>query len=59
MKQIKEKKYTPQERYDKKNTKNFTMKLNLKTDSDIFEWLDKQSSKQGAIKELIRKEIKK
>lgn len=59
MKQIKEKKYTPQERYDKKNTKNFTMKLNLKNDSDIFEWLDKQSSKQGAIKELIRKEIKK
>lgn len=46
------------ERYDAVNTKQFNMKLNLKTDADILKWLDQQESKQGAIKNLIRKEIK-
>ena len=46
-----------QDRYDRTNTKQFKMKLNLKTDADILNWLDNQENKQGAIKALIRKEI--
>ena len=46
-----------QDRYDKTNTKQFKMKLNLKTDADIIAWLSKQENKQGTIKALIRKEI--
>lgn len=46
------------ERYDAKNTKQFKMKLNIKTDADILNWLDAQDNKQGAVKELIRKAIK-
>ena len=45
------------ERYDAANTKQFKMKLNIKTDADIIEWLDAQVNKQGAVKDLIRKEI--
>ena len=45
------------ERYDAANTKQFKMKLNIKTDADIIEWLDAQVNKQGAMKDLIRKEI--
>ena len=33
------------------------MKLNIHTDLDIIHWLWKQSSKQGAVKKLIREEI--
>lgn len=51
--------YRAQKKYDEANTKKIVMKLHIKNDADIFEWLDKQSSKQGAIKELIRKQIKK
>ena len=47
------------ERYDNANTRQVKMKLNIKADADILAWLDAQDSKQGAIKELIRKEIKK
>lgn len=47
------------ERYDAANTRQIKMKLNIKTDADILAWLDAQASKQGAIKELIRKELKK
>lgn len=46
-----------QQKYDSNNTKQFMMKLNIKTDADILAWLDRQESKQGAIKELIRREI--
>ena len=46
-----------QDRYDRTNTKQFKMKLNLKTDADIIDWLAKQENKQGSIKSLIRKEI--
>lgn len=46
-----------QEKYDKEHTAGFYMKLNLRTDRDILQWLWKQKSKQGAVKELIRKEI--
>lgn len=46
-------------KYDAANTTQFKMKLNLKTDADIIEWLNKQGNKQGAIKALIRSEISK
>lgn len=46
-----------QAKYDKEHTTQISLKLNLRTDEDILKWLWKQKSKQGAIKELIRKEI--
>ena len=46
-----------QNKYDKANTTGFYMKLNNGTDKDIIRWLNKQRSKQGAIKQLIRKEL--
>ena len=55
--QIGRKKMNAQDRYDRTNTKQFKMKLNLKTVADIIDWLSKQENKQGAIKALIRKEI--
>lgn len=50
---------TPQTRYDKKNTRRVTLKLNLKIDADILEQLDSTGNMQGYIKELIREDIKK
>lgn len=50
-------KYKSQEKYDAINTRQIRLKLNTKTDKDVLEWLDKQESKQGAIKELIRAAI--
>ena len=46
-------------KYDKTNTKSILLKLNLKTDSDILEKLEEVGNKQGYIKELIRRDIKK
>ena len=46
-------------RYDAANTRQIKMKLNIKTDADILAWPDAQENKQGAIKKLIRKELKK
>lgn len=51
-------KYKPQERYDAANTKQIRLKLNVKTDKDILDWLEAQDTKQGAIKGLIREAIK-
>ena len=50
-------KHRAQEKYDAANTKQIRLKLNLNTDKDILEWLDKQPTKQGAIKALIRDAI--
>ena len=44
-------------RYDEKNTKQIHLKLNLKTDADILEWLSRQDSIQGYIKSLIKKDM--
>ncbi len=52
-------KYAPQENYDRDNTKKFTIKLNLKTDADIIEYLEHTGNKQGTIKRLIREAIEK
>lgn len=47
------------ERYDKENTIRLSLKLNKTTDADILEKLEQVESKQGYIKELIRKDISK
>lgn len=46
-------------KYDKNNTKQLMLKLNLKTDKDILEKLDSVNNKQGYVKNLIREDIKK
>lgn len=46
-----------QDKYDSKMTKQFKMKLNVKTDADILAKLDSVDNKQGYIKELIRRDI--
>lgn len=48
-----------QAKYDANNTRQIKMKLNIKTDADILEWLDAQDNKQGSIKEAIRAYMKK
>jgi hypothetical protein len=44
-------------KYDKANTKQVVLKLNLKTDNDIISKLGSVDNKQGYIKHLIRKDI--
>lgn len=51
---IAEKKISPQEKYDKKNTTFIGLKLNNKTDSDILNAIQGKS-KQTEIKRLVRK----
>ena len=41
-------------KYNKTNVKQIKLNLNLKTDADIIEALDKVKNKQGFIKQLIR-----
>ena len=45
-------------RWDAENTVQIKMKLNRTTDADILARLEEVASKQGYIKELIRKDIK-
>lgn len=45
------------QKYDQQNTRQVMMKLNIKTDADILQWLDAQGNKQGAIKQAIRDKI--
>lgn len=47
-----------QMKYDAKATKQIRMKLNIKSDADILAKLDEVDNKQGYIKDLIRKDIK-
>ena len=46
-------------KYDEKYAKQVALKLNTKTDADIFCRLDEVGNKQGYIKQLIRDDIKK
>ena len=46
-----------QKKYDKANTKQYLLKMNLKHDSDIIEKLSQVDSMQGYIKQLIREDI--
>ena len=45
-------------KYDKANTKRLNVKLNLNTDKDILDYLEKLENKSGYIKELIRRDMK-
>lgn len=45
------------DRYDKEHSYNVKLKLNKIHDTDIIDWFERQPNKQGAVKELIRKEI--
>ena len=45
------------DKYQKENTVQYCLKLNVKTDADIIAKLAKVPSKQGYIKELIRKDL--
>lgn len=45
-------------KYQAKNTKMMTIRLNLNTDADIIAKLESVESKQGYIKELIRKDMR-
>lgn len=44
-------------KYDDQNTKQYHLKLNLKTDADIIDRLAQQESAQGYIKRLIREDM--
>lgn len=44
-------------KYDRENTIKVTIRLNLKTDAEIIARLEEVESKQGYIKDLIRKDI--
>jgi hypothetical protein len=48
-----------QEKYDKKNIKQYTLKLHKENDKDIIDAIDVTvpENKQGSIKELIRRGI--
>ena len=48
-----------QKKYDAENTRQISLKLNLRTDKDVLEKLDSMPSKQGYIKALIRADMKK
>ena len=44
-------------KYDAENTKQFHLKLNIKTDADIIKQLSKQENVQGYLKKVIRNDI--
>ena len=45
-------------KYDKSHTRSIMLKLNKTTDADILASLESKGNKQGYIKELVRKDIK-
>ena len=46
-----------QRKYDAKNTRTFTLKLNKNTDADIIDYLEQTGNVQGCIKELLRRRL--
>ena len=46
-------------KYDKENTRQITIKLNLNTDADILDWLSRVENRQGYLKRLIREDMAK
>lgn len=54
-----ERKITPQERYAKKNKKQYKIDCIITTEQDIIDKLESQKNKAGYIKGLIRADIKK
>lgn len=47
-----------QAKYDKKNTQQVVLKLNVKHDADILAKLQNEANKQGYIKDLVRKDMR-
>lgn len=45
-------------RYQQKTTRVYNIRLNLNTDGDIIRRLEEVGSKQGYIKDLIRKDLR-
>ena len=54
---VMDRKETPQERYNRKNTKLLQIRLNKNTDADIMAKLEQVESKAGYIKALIRADL--
>lgn len=52
-----EKKLTPQQRYAKKNIKQFKIDCMMSTEADIIKKLESVPNKAGYIKQLIRADI--
>lgn len=46
-------------KFDQANTKKYAIKLNMNTDRELIEHLQKVGNVQGYIKELIRQDIEK
>ena len=44
-------------KYQRKNTRQIILRLNIRTDADILERLDGCGNKQGYIKQLIRADM--
>lgn len=55
---VSEAKKAAKARYDAKTAKYISLKLNVNTDADLIELLQRQENVQGFIKDLIRKELK-
>ena len=51
--------YPSNNKWQKKNTKMETLRLNIYSDADIIKYLGTLENKQGFLKELIRAEMKK
>lgn len=47
-----------QAKYDARETVQFKMKLNKKTDADVIQRLEEQPNKQGYVKRLIREDMR-
>lgn len=47
-----------QAKWDKENIQRIVVKLTKNLDGDIIDWLETKESKQGYIKELIRKDMR-
>lgn len=45
-------------RYQAKNTKLVPLRFNVHTEADLLDWLEKQTTKAGYIKRLIREDMK-
>lgn len=45
------------DKWDRENTRQVKLKLNLRSDADILAQLDAQQNRQGYIKRLIREDI--
>ena len=55
---VSDKKKASNAKFDAANTKQIKLKLNLRTDADILDKLDRTENVQGYIKALIREDMK-